>query len=143
MATSILWYQPAKLTDDDFIFLNGKSLSNTSDRSEAFDKLKKVSDKVIGKDRPWCGNVSGYFFVKGTLNEKDERGRKLSFTFMSDEADGEAALHQTLKAASKVIDNSTAACIKEYPVRREKAKKMAIGIAAVCILIIIIALLAS
>lgn len=138
MANSILWYQPAKLSDEDLIFVNGKLLSEGPERTEAFDRMKKTADRALNKKRPWCGRVNSYYLIKGSFSEKDERGRLLSFTFVSNEENVEDALNQSLRAANKSLDATTLTCVKDYPSQQLKYKRKLAGIIALCILIAII-----
>ena len=104
---NILWYQSANLLDQDVVIYNGKTLDVGLERTEAFSKLKKISEKVIGKKRPWCGKVDNYFFVKGSFEAKDERGRNLIFLFVSDALDGKQALVNTLQSSGQQMTQKT------------------------------------
>lgn len=108
---NILWYQPAKLSDKDVVIKNGIILEEGTERLEAFQNLKKVSNKAIGKERPWHGKIGNYYFIKGNFEEKDERGRQLSFLFISDAPNGKEAFFDTLKAINQKLDEQTATCI--------------------------------
>lgn len=108
---NIIWYQPAKLTDNDIIIKNGICLEEGSERTEVFLKIKKVSEKAIGKQRPWHGKIGNFYFIKGNFDEKDERGRFLSFLFISDTDNGKKAFIDTLKIIDKKINANTAKCL--------------------------------
>lgn len=109
---NILWYQPTKLTDNDIIIKNGVSLEGSSERTEVFQKLKKISEKAKGKKRPWHGKIGNYYLIKGSFDEKDERDRFLSFLFISDAHDGKQAFFKTLKVIDKKINENTAKCLE-------------------------------
>ena len=108
---NILWYQPAKLSDKDIVIKNGIILEEGTERFEAFQNLKKVSEKAIGKERPWHGKIGNYYFIKGNFEEKDERGRHLSFLFISDALNGKQAFFDTLKKINKQVNEKTVICI--------------------------------
>ena len=108
---NILWYQPAKLSDKDVVIKNGNILDEGTERLEAFQNLKKISEKAIGKERPWHGKIGNYYFIKGNFEEKDERGRHLSFLFISDAPNGKEALINTLKAINQEVNEKTESCL--------------------------------
>lgn len=72
---NILWYQPAKLSDKDIVIKNGIILEEGTERFEAFQNLKKVSEKAIGKERPWHGKlvtiISSRAILKKKMSEAD------------------------------------------------------------------------
>lgn len=108
---NILWYQPAKLSDKDVVIKNGIILEEGTERIEAFQNLKKVSEKAIGKERPWHGKIGNYYFIKGNFEKKDERGRRLSFLFISDAPNSTEVFFDTLKVINQKLDEQTATCI--------------------------------
>lgn len=138
MAKNIFWYQPAKLSEADVIILNDNKLVDNIERSKAFALQKSLAEKVVGKKRHWYGKVDGYFFVKGMLDETDERGRKLSFVFVSDEIDAKSALYRALNIAGKSVDETTAACLNKEPSVAYKNKIFIAGIIALCVIIAIL-----
>lgn len=110
--TNILWYQPAILSEQDVIICNGNKLDDVIQSTNAFSKLKEVSEKALGKKQPWHGKINGYYFVKGTLDARDERGRLLSFMFISDEEDGKQALLDTLQPLGFNMTPDTMQCVE-------------------------------
>ena len=108
---NILWYQPAKLSDKDIVIKNGIILEEGTERFEAFQNLKKVSEKAIGKERPWQGKIGHYYFIKGNFKEKDERGRQLAFLFISDAPNGKEALINILKVINQEVNEKTESCL--------------------------------
>lgn len=131
---NILWYQPAKLSENDIIIHNGHPLEEGLDRIELFNKLKKISEKAIGKKRPWHGKIDKYYFVKGNFTVKDERGRNLSFMFISDATDGKKELIETLKVINQNMTEQTKACLNSSSVRQ---KPIIICLIALCIVALI------
>ena len=113
MKKNILWYQPEKLGNDDVVVLNGSKLSNGVEYDKCFDSIKRFSDIAIKHESPWCGMVNGIYFVKGWFSAVDEKGRKLSFMFMSEEKDGYQALVRELKSLGYSLDNKTEECVKK------------------------------
>lgn len=113
MSNNILWYQPAKLSDDDVVVYNGKILSLGIERNQYFQKLLQVSEKVKGKERPWCGKINRYFFMKGSFSQQDELGRPISFMFVSDEQDYESALFRELNNIGFTLADSTKSCLND------------------------------
>lgn len=111
--TNILWYQPAILAEQDVIIYNGNKLDDVMQSTTAFSKLKEVSEKALGKNQPWHGEINGYYFAKGTLDARDERGRLLSFMFISDEKDGKQALMDTLQPLGFNMTPDTMQCLEE------------------------------
>lgn len=89
MNKSIMWFQPAKLNDSDIILVDGNEVQTTDfeERNSAFTELSNLFSVVLKKDRPWSGSHKfegvKYHFVKGTLCERDEKGRVLSFDFVA------------------------------------------------------------
>lgn len=136
---NILWYQPAKLSDKDVVIKNGNILEEGTERLEAFQNLKKVSDKAIGKERPWHGKIGHYYFVKGNFEEKDERGRQLSFLFISDATNGKEAFFDTLKKINKQVNEKTAICIASQ--KGLIPKQILLGCAGFAILLLLIYLI--
>jgi len=118
---NILWYQPEILSEKDIIIHNGRFLEEGLDRIEVFNKLKEISEKTIGKERPWQGKIDKYYFVKGSFTAKDERGRNLSFMFISDATDGRKELIETLKVANKDMTEQTKACLNSPTTIRLKS----------------------
>lgn len=138
MTTNILWFQPEKLSESNPVFSNGKPITERSEREEILNRLMEVADKVSKRKRPWCGKVKGYFFVKGSFKETDERGRMLSFDFLSDNKNGEKALQQNLYIVKKSLNTKTEEIIKEYQKKTKKIKELIIGSLIFCLLIAIV-----
>ena len=134
---NILWYQPEKLSDGDVVIFNGTPLSNGAERDNAFSKIKVVADKVIGKKRPWQGYVDNCYFVKGSLDRLDERGRPLSFIFISDSNNGKVDLQNTLKNVGMEVSLDTSILLKETVTKRTMNKIILSTVLLFCILLII------
>lgn len=111
---NILWYQPEILSEPDVVILNGIRLNEGCERNTAFEKLNRVADKAIGKKRPWKGYLKGYYFVKGNLNKKDERGRSLSFMFISDDKKGKEQLYKMLGSLEIELSPETEKLVQMY-----------------------------
>lgn len=112
MKTSILWYQPEELNNDDVIISNGKILPKDIEYNNCFRQLMKVSDVAIHHKSPWCGIVNGFFFVKGWFDSLDKKGRRLPFMFVSDKKDGYKALICELNRIGYKMDHSTENSVK-------------------------------
>lgn len=136
---NILWYQPAKLSDKDIVIKNGIILEEGTERFEAFQNLKKVSEKAIGKERPWHGKIGNYYFIKGNFEEKDERGRHLSFLFISDAPNGKQAFFDTLKKINKQVNEKTVICIASQ--KGLNPKQILLGCVGFVILLLLIYLI--
>lgn len=132
---TILWYQPAILSEKDVIIYNGNPLEEGLGRIEAFNKLKTISEKAIGKERPWHGKIDKYYFIKGSFTAKDERGRNLSFMFISDATDGRKELTEILKVVNKDLTEQTKACLNSSSSIR--LKTIIICLIGLCIIAII------
>lgn len=85
MRNSILWYQNPKNEGDDFIYINGKSITPPSDPVyiKSFDKLLNI---VKNKKEHTIGNSSIYkaqngFLLKDSFEDKDNLGRPMSFLY--------------------------------------------------------------
>ena len=128
MKKNILWYQPAKLREHNVIIVNGEKLPLGSEYDQYFDELKKASDEAIHHKNPWCGHVSGAFFVKGYFDTVDEHGRPLVFMFISNMQDGRAELLTTLEKLGFKLTPETSQCLK---------KKSLAGIALISSLVLV------
>lgn len=111
MKHSCFWYQPATLGTPDIISYNGKILTSYTERSEAFNIIRKCADKAIRNPLPWCGYVNNYFYMKGTLDARDERNRILSFQFVTDEANYKEALNRELKTINIGMSEESLSCL--------------------------------
>lgn len=138
MSTNIFWYQPAKLSDADVVLLNNKQLEDNAERSQAFLTLKKAADRCINKKRPWYGVVNGYKFVKGSLEQLDERGRKLSFIFLSDGNDWQTSLQNVLQSLNMKLDHDTTVCVGNAETKIKPQTIAAIALFAIVVVIIIV-----
>ena len=138
---NILWYQPAILSEKDIMIYNGSPLEEGLDRIEAFNKLKSISEKAIGKERPWHGKIDKYYFVKGSFTAKDERGRNLIFMFISDATDGRKELIKILKDINKDLTEQTKACLNSSSSIR--LKPFIICLIGLCIIVLITFLIKS
>lgn len=138
---NILWYQPAILSEKDVIIYNGSPLEEGLDRIEVFNKLKTISEKAIGKKRPWHGKIDKYYFAKGSFTAKDERGRNLSFMFISDATDGRKELIKILKDINKDLTEQTKACLNSSSSIR--LRPFIICLIGLCIIVIITLLIKS
>lgn len=104
---NILWYQPANLSDADKIYCNGSKIEDVQERSGLFADIRSISSKVIKYQRPWCGNVNGYYFVKGSFTTKDELGRQLIFMYVSDKKNDDDGLKNIINKIGLELDEDT------------------------------------
>lgn len=117
---SILWFQAEKIGTPDIVCCDGKILEGVS-RSEAFSQLKKASDASMKHKSPWygivkvpCGKVR---FLKGTLKERDEYGRALTFMFLSAKCDDPMALLRgELQVVNKELSDETLSYLEKKKV---------------------------
>lgn len=142
---SILWFQAATIGKPDVVCCDGKILEGVS-CSEAFSRLKEASDASMRHKSPWygtlkipCGKVK---YLKGTLNEKDEYGRALTFMFLSAKCDDPMALlHQELQVVDKGLSDETLLYLKKKKSNDALIKLMLIlGILALLLITIIMAI---
>lgn len=113
MGKSILWYQHEDSSIGDVIFCNGERVLDKNEEILNFDTIKSKADKVIKKHLPWCGNVSGYFFMKGFLQSKDDKQRRMCFMYVTDLKDYESACREELKAAGLTMSEDSEQCLKK------------------------------
>ena len=114
MEKSILWYQPAELSEKDVVTSKGQVLTDSNDIRNKFRLLKETAEHVIGEKKPWCGMVNNLFFLKGYLNDVDKIGRQLSFMYLTDaKSDQEIPelLQSELNAIGYDMDEQTKACL--------------------------------
>lgn len=140
MSNSILWFQPANLTEEDIVTYNGKKLTSGIERNAKFKQLQNIADKAISKKQPWCGHINNYVFVKGNLDGKDERGRLLSFMFATDEKDYVSALSRELSVIGYQMNDLTEQALHN-PEKISKTTKIAIAIAIIAIIALITCIL--
>ena len=112
MDKNVLWYQPAELREHDVILVNGEKVPSGSEYDRYFDELKIASDEVIHHKTPWCGYVSGVFFVKGYFDKTDEHGRPLVFMFISNMQDGRVELLTTIEKLGFKLTPETSQCLE-------------------------------
>lgn len=117
---NILWYQPAKLNDRDVIAFNGTVIEQDIYRSTYFAQIKKIAKKVSDLPRPWWGNVDNYYFVKGSFKQKDEKGRLLSFMFLSESQNDKNTLLQITRDLGFELAPDTITCIESESKKKFK-----------------------
>ena len=137
MTNNILWYQPEELNNDDVIISNGKILPKDIEYNNCFRQLMKVSDMAINHKSPWCGNVNGFFFVKGWFDALDKKGRRLPFMFVSDKKDGYKTLIYELNRIGYTMDHSTENSVKRRNVSLYSKIAVIISIFIIIILTIV------
>lgn len=133
---SFIWYQSANLDKSDIVTHNGVILTEGADRDSALKELKKTADKVIGKNIPWCGSVGKYFFFKGDLDGKDEKGRILNFLFACEGNDYQSALEKELKAIGYKLSSESEKCLLSK--KKDFGIKYALMVIAILVILIII-----
>lgn len=136
-----LLYQPALLSEPDKVYLNGTLVEDTSKRREVYDKIVSLSNSIGTKTYPWFGKAGGFFVLRGLFDIKDEKGRTLSFLFVSDNVN---YLHE-LKSISKTIgyniDHSTLSIIEEFSDHIEKTKSVFLFVSLTIISILLITII--
>lgn len=111
MGTSILWYQPERMDDQDVIIYNGERVEDALKRAEHFGIIMRQAELVIKKQKPWCGKVRGFFFMKGHLDMKDELGRTMGFMYITDSPNYKEALMHELELANLSLSTSSQSCL--------------------------------
>lgn len=111
MGTSILWYQPERLNEQDVIIHNGERVEDALKCVEHFSLIKQEADFVLKKESPWCGKVHNFFFMKGSLDAKDELGRTLSFMYITDLPNPKEALQSDLERNCLRLTSSSENCL--------------------------------
>lgn len=110
---SILWYQHSDTSVGDVIFLNGEKVTDKRLEILNFNTIKKRADKVIKKSAPWCGMVSGLFFMKGFLTTRDEQNRRMVFLYVTDKPNYKEACFEELEAAGLEMSEESKSCINK------------------------------
>lgn len=115
MNKSIMWYQPAQLNGEDIMLADSEILQPGTAYQEAFDEMYRLSDFMADKKRPWHGKNRKLklHYVKGNLNQVDEKGRMLSFDFISRQDCWEDELKKSIKAIGIEMDDGTTNCLKK------------------------------
>ncbi len=133
MGTSILWYQPASLSEQDVIIHNGERVEDALKCAEHFGLIKQQADYVLKKNSPWCGKVRNFFFMKGNLDAKDELGRTMSFMYITDLPNPKEALKHDLERAGLGLASSSENCLN----RTSRLATFQIALISIAILIIV------
>lgn len=110
---SILWYQHSDMSVGDVIFLNGERITDKGLEIKNFNTIKSRADKVIKKSAPWCGMVSGLFFMKGFLTTRDEQNRIMVFLYVTDNPNYKEACFEELKAAGLEMSEESKSCFNK------------------------------
>lgn len=107
-------------------------------------ELKRIVDLSFHAGRyqtPWCGTVEGYFFVKGHFENKDYRGKEMSFSYCSKKAcmrDNIDSFFKEIDELGYKVNAGTKACLDHVSYHNNL---LIIGIAAISLVIIVILLL--
>ena len=107
-----MWYQPARFGEDDIVLVDGEILAPGMERQNSFNELFDLSINISDKKRPWHGEINGYHFVKGSLDQLDEVGRILSFDFVSRPECWKLELDKSIKAIGIGLSKDTQRCLK-------------------------------
>ena len=97
---NILLYQPATIAEEDHLYLNGKLLPDSSERTEMYDRIVSIF-KTVKSKYPLVCKTNGLFVVRGLFDAEDEKGRKLSFIFMSTKTVGYEVAPSTITYIQK------------------------------------------
>ena len=133
MGTSILWYQPERMDDQDVIIYNGERVEDALKCAEHFGLIKQQADYVLKKNSPWCGKVRNFFFMKGNLDAKDELGRTMSFMYITDLPNPKEALKHDLELAGLGLASSSENCLN----RNSRLTTFQIALISIAILTIV------
>jgi len=107
MNKSYLLFQPADLSADDVIVIDGHFSNDSKTCQKAFDEIYNLSKSVSTKNAPWQGRKGKYHFVKGLLDKIDEKGRRLSFIFIAKEECWKEQLDESIMAIGIPMDSRT------------------------------------
>lgn len=133
MNKRILWYQHQDPNADDVIYLNGERVVTTNEMQDSFSQLRAFANRAIDKPTPWCGNIKGYFFVKGYLKSKDNVGRIMSFLYLTDGKDCVSSCIEDLAIAGLEMSIETEKCLygKKMKIDKSTAKLILIIFSAI------------
>lgn len=137
MNKSIMWYQPANLHDPDVILIDGEIAEDGEARQKCFDEYSEFAKAVVDKSRPWCGRIGDCFYIKGSLNQVDQKGRLLSFDFVSKYDCWKDQYKQCINTIGIVPTRETDASLKTHDTKRMVLYAFAIIVAILATLIMI------
>ena len=110
---NILLYQPATIAEEDQIYLNGKLLPDSLERTEMYDRIVSIF-KTVKSKYPLVCKTNGLFVVRGLFDAVDEKGRKLSFIFMSDSKEFLEEILSVTKTVGYEVAPSTITYIQKF-----------------------------
>lgn len=100
------------------IIVNGEVQEQNQIRNSAINQLLSLEKAVSSKPFIWKGQVNRFHYIQGQLSNKDDNGKKMSFSFCSNEsADSRSLLIEDLRANGFQMDEETERCInkKAFP----------------------------
>lgn len=83
MIGTALYYQTAKMTESDYLSIDGSEVHESSKRNKAFQTLQDTASLLTNDKIPWCTSVRGYKILKGALEDRDEKGRTMTFVYIA------------------------------------------------------------
>lgn len=138
-----LLFQPEVLTEKDRVYKNGKLINDSSEFSSTYDFVVKLVEEAGSNNYPWIGKIKGYYVVRGLFNVKDEKGRTLSFLFVSDSCDFKSELQEIAQKIEKEVSNKTYQAIDtfiDYNKKKHRLVRIAVPVFLAFIIILIISL---
>ncbi|MBR6869761.1 MAG: hypothetical protein IKM93_08095 [Bacteroidales bacterium] len=139
-----LLYQPAILADADRVYLNGDLVEEAPRRSEVYDTIVSLFNKMDNSLYPSLDKVDGFYLLRGLFDAKDEKGRTLSFLFASDSDKCIDELSAIAKTIGYRIDastlNKTEAFLQRNKKNRDAVKYISLTLLGVIIILILLLL---
>lgn len=83
MISTALYYQTAKMTESDYLSIDGSEVHESSKRNKAFLTLQDTASLLTNDKIPWCTSVRGYKILKGAFEDRDEKGRTMTFVYIA------------------------------------------------------------
>ena len=117
---NLLLFQPAVLSEDDKVFRDGVLLTRFEEREDAYQTLVRLFDGVDNDQYPWIGKVGDFYLLRGLFNEEDEKGRRLSFLFASDNESYWEELNSVVSDIDLTLSDNTESLVSSF---LEKSKK--------------------
>lgn len=140
---NLLLFQPAVLTENDKVFRDGVLLTQFYEREDAYQTIVTLFNGVDNNQYPWMGKVGDFYLIRGLFNDVDEKGRRLSFLFASNDESFWEDLNSVVNSIDQTISDNTELIIASY---LEKSKKKAwlirtiitVGIVVFCLFLVLL-----
>jgi len=113
----VLHFQARNSADPEEIYINGEKASIQEDVKKALDKIVNLTNAAYSKKSPWIGHLNGYVYCKGTLNNTDELGRPMTFSYCTSDVSRKnvaEVLKNDLKIAGLELDKASEDCFDTF-----------------------------